>query len=196
MPEDSKKYLRDLELYGGKANVLLDELRRGFMGLWHGKSLAFTVACISIFISFGIFYTANHLPSHLKSDVPSANNALRHKGDYARAMADYTKAIELDPKDAEPYNNLAWFLAVNPESKYRDGVKAIELAKKAVELKDTAGCIDTLAAAYAEAGRFQDAIRTEEGAIAKLKEEGNTKDIPEYEKHLSSYKAGNPWREK
>jgi hypothetical protein len=74
MPEDSKKYLRDLQLYGGKANVLMDEFRRWFVGLWHGKSLAFTVACISIFVSFGVFYTANHLPSSLKSDVPSENN--------------------------------------------------------------------------------------------------------------------------
>jgi hypothetical protein len=74
MPEDSKKYLRDLELYGGKANVVMDELRRGFMGLWHGKSLAFTVAFITIFISFGVFYVANYLPSRLNSDVPSENN--------------------------------------------------------------------------------------------------------------------------
>jgi hypothetical protein len=74
MPEDSKKYLRDLQLYGGKANVLMDEFRRWFVGLWHGKSLAFTVACISIFVSFGVLYTANHLPSSLKSDVPSENN--------------------------------------------------------------------------------------------------------------------------
>lgn len=74
MPEDSRKYLRGLELYGGKANVLMDELRRGFVGLWHGKSLAFTVGCISIFVSFGVFYAANHLPSSLKSDVPGENN--------------------------------------------------------------------------------------------------------------------------
>jgi hypothetical protein len=74
MPEDSKKYLRDLQLYGGKANVLMDELRRWFVGLWHGKSLAFTIACISIFVSFGVFYAANHLPPSLKSDVASENN--------------------------------------------------------------------------------------------------------------------------
>jgi hypothetical protein len=73
-PEDSKKYLRDLELYGGKANVLMDEFRRWFIGLWHGGSLAFTVACITIFISLGVFYTANHLPSFLKSDIRSENN--------------------------------------------------------------------------------------------------------------------------
>jgi len=75
MPEDSKQYLRGLELYGGKANVLMDQLRRGFIGLWHGKSLAFTVACITIFISFGIFYAANYLlPSRLESDDPNDSN--------------------------------------------------------------------------------------------------------------------------
>ena len=72
MPEDSKQYLRGLELYGGKANVLMDQLRRGFIGLWHGKSLAFTVACITVLISFGVFYAANYLlPSRLESDDPS-----------------------------------------------------------------------------------------------------------------------------
>jgi hypothetical protein len=74
IPEDSKKYLRDLEYYGGKGNVLADEFRRGFVGLWHVKSLAFTVGCIAILIFFGVFYAANHLPSRLKSDVPEESN--------------------------------------------------------------------------------------------------------------------------
>ena len=70
-PEDSKMYRHDLELYGGKAAILTDEFSRWFVGLWHGQSLAFAVAGISIFISFGIFYAAHHLPSGLKSDVHS-----------------------------------------------------------------------------------------------------------------------------
>ena len=73
-PEDSKMYLRNLQLHGGKASVLADELRRWFVGLWHGKSLAFTVAFITIFISFVIFYFANHLPSSFESDINSDNN--------------------------------------------------------------------------------------------------------------------------
>jgi hypothetical protein len=77
MPENSKMYKHDLELYGGKAAVLADEFRRWFVGLWHGKSLAFTVAFISIFISFVIFFAANHLPPRLKSDVRSENNRER-----------------------------------------------------------------------------------------------------------------------
>lgn len=62
MPEDSKKYLRDMELYGGKANVLTDELRRWLAGLWHGKSLAYTIACISALIALGVFSAAARLP--------------------------------------------------------------------------------------------------------------------------------------
>ena len=67
--ENSKKYMHDLELYGGKAAVLADEFMRWFAGLWHGTSLAFTVACISIVISLGVFLAAAHLPFPLKSEV-------------------------------------------------------------------------------------------------------------------------------
>jgi hypothetical protein len=75
MPEDSKQYLRGLELYGGKANVLMDQLRRGFIGLWHGRTLAFTIAFITFFISFALFYTANYLlPSRLESHDPGEKN--------------------------------------------------------------------------------------------------------------------------
>lgn len=74
MPQDSKKHLRDLELYGGKANVLMTEFRLWFVGLWQGKSLAFMVACFAIFLSFGVFYAANRLPYRLKPDVSNKNN--------------------------------------------------------------------------------------------------------------------------
>ncbi len=58
MPEDSKKYLHDMEMYGGKANVLADELRRWFDGLWHGKSFAYTIACISVLLALGVLSAA------------------------------------------------------------------------------------------------------------------------------------------
>jgi hypothetical protein len=74
MPEDSKQYLRDLELYGGKANVLMDKFNRWFLGLWHGKSLAVIIGCTSIIISFGFYYAANHLNQHLDSDVHNEDN--------------------------------------------------------------------------------------------------------------------------
>jgi tetratricopeptide (TPR) repeat protein len=120
---------------------------------------------------------------------------------YGRGLAwvkkgNYIKAIEINPKQAFAYNGLAWLMATYPEGRYRDGKRAVELAEKAVALKDEANFLDTLAAAYAEAGRFQEAIKTQERAITKRKQEGGKKDLPHYEEHLSSYKAGEPWREK
>ena len=73
-PEDSRVYRRDLELYGGKAAMVVDDFSRWFVGLWHRKSLAFTVAGISIFISFIFFFAATRLPSRLKPDVHSEKN--------------------------------------------------------------------------------------------------------------------------
>jgi hypothetical protein len=58
----SKMYARDLELIGGKANVLADELFRWLGGLWHGKALAYTIAVISIAASVLLFLAARKLP--------------------------------------------------------------------------------------------------------------------------------------
>jgi len=125
-------------------------------------------------------------------------DAWREKGYYDKAIASYTKAIEIDPnpKYAAAYDSLAWLMATCPIDKYRDGRRAVDLAEKALKSRETAARLDILAAAYAEVGRFQEAINTQERAIAKLKKDGNTKAIAEWEKHLASYKAGKPWREK
>jgi tetratricopeptide (TPR) repeat protein len=86
-------------------------------------------------------------------------NAFRSKKDYARAQADYLEAVRLNPRDPNPYNGLAWIWATCPVSEMRDGKKAVEYAKKACELMDyhRADDLGTLAAAYAEAGQFEEA---------------------------------------
>ena len=66
-PQDTKKYLRDMEQLGGKVNVLTDGFRRWLAGMWYGKALAYIVACLTLVLSFGIYYAANHLPSRPKS---------------------------------------------------------------------------------------------------------------------------------
>ena len=68
--ENSKRYIHDLQLYGGNAAVLADGFMRWFAGLWHGTSLAFTVACLSAIMSFVVFVVANNVPSRLTSDAP------------------------------------------------------------------------------------------------------------------------------
>ena len=74
MPEDSKIYRHNLEVYGGKLNVMMDDFRRWFVGLWQGKSLAVIIGCTTIIISLGFFYAANYLTSDFKSDVYHENN--------------------------------------------------------------------------------------------------------------------------
>jgi len=78
--EHSKKYRHDLELIGGKANVLADDLCRWFEGLWHGRSLAFIVACITILMSCGFFFVAYHLPFDSKPDTRDENDRASTNG--------------------------------------------------------------------------------------------------------------------
>lgn len=60
--ENSKMYRHDLELYGGKVNVLASDIMRWFDSLWHGRALALTVVCISLVVAGGIYFVARHLP--------------------------------------------------------------------------------------------------------------------------------------
>ena len=78
-----------------------------------------------------------------------------------------------------------------------NGRRAVELAEKTVSMKETQYAVGTLAAAYAEVGRFQDAVRTQEKAIRMLRgREAAEKEVKDFEKPLASYRAGKPWREK
>ena len=57
-PGDSRAYMHDMELYGGKTNVLVYEFRQWFAGLWRGRSLAYTTASIALLVSLGLFAAA------------------------------------------------------------------------------------------------------------------------------------------
>lgn len=72
--ENSKKYLRELEVYGGKANVLATAFRHWFDGLWHGRSLAFTVAVISLFLALAYRFVATPLPPDVDGDAAREGN--------------------------------------------------------------------------------------------------------------------------
>ena len=120
----------------------------------------------------------------------------RHKKkEYDKALKDYDKAIGLDPKDAEAFVNRAWLCATCPEEKYRNGKKAVESARRACELtgwKD-ASYIDALAAAHAEAGNFDEAVKWQKKALefSGLDDEVAT----EYRKRLKLYEGRKPYRQ-
>jgi tetratricopeptide (TPR) repeat protein len=123
--------------------------------------------------------------------------AYKEKGQYNKAIADYTKTIEIKPNYTMAYKRLAWILATCADAKHRDGKQAVELAKKAAELAQEAYILDTLAAAYAESGKFEDAIITQEIAIDLARKEGKPRNIiDECIERLNSYKVHKPWREK
>lgn len=61
-PNQSKRYVRDLERFGGKASVLFDEFDRWFAGLWRGKTLGITVGCLAAMVSVMLFAFAASLP--------------------------------------------------------------------------------------------------------------------------------------
>jgi hypothetical protein len=73
--ENSKKYEHDLQLFGGQPAVIADKFMRWFAGLWHGESLAFTVACITVILSLGVFLYGRAartwtLPGQVKENKP------------------------------------------------------------------------------------------------------------------------------
>jgi len=94
-------------------------------------------------------------------------NALAAKGEIEEALSNYQQALRLDPNYVEPMDQMARILCTHPDQKLRDVKKAIELAERAAvltEYKD-AKVLDTLAAAYAAAGRFEQAIETTQKAL-------------------------------
>jgi Zn-dependent membrane protease YugP/Flp pilus assembly protein TadD len=114
-------------------------------------------------------------------------------GNYARALADLQAAIHLSPKLPNGYKNLAWLQATCPDAAFRDGAEAIANAIRAIKL---AGAVDgqwrdVLAAAHAEAGRFDLAVRYQEQALAQC----NTLTRAEQQGRLDDYLAGRPCRE-
>jgi Flp pilus assembly protein TadD len=123
--------------------------------------------------------------------------ALDLKDQAEQAIIYYRECIRLRPDQEEACNNLAWLLATHPDSKFRDGAEAVRLAEHVCEVTayQKAPLIGTLAATYAEAGRFQDAIATAEKAIAVARGAGESPVAERNEQLLQLYRAEKPYRE-
>ncbi|HIG40539.1 MAG: tetratricopeptide repeat protein [bacterium] len=100
----------------------------------------------------------------------------------------YEKAA--DQGIVEAKNRLSWILSGCPTDNVCDGLKALQLAKEALEVQPSPGYQDSLAAAYARLGRFDLAINTMEQMIEKLPQDAPYK--TSYQRRLSSYRLGIP----
>lgn len=134
-------------------------------------------------------------PRHVAT-LSNRGTAWTQKRNYARALADYEAAQRLEPGNPVRDNAVAWLLATVPDAGLRDGARALALAENAVNrAPELANHVDTLAAAYAEVGRYTAAAGTQQRAIdlqRAANADGPT--LASFTRRLALYKAGKPYR--
>ncbi len=122
---------------------------------------------------------------------------LGQSGRTREAVAQYREALRLNPNLAGALNNLAWMLATSSKAEFRDGTQAVQLAERACELTHYGEplFLGTLAAAYAEAGRFPEAVTTAEKAEQLATSAGLTAVAAKNRQRLEFYRAAKPYHE-
>ena len=119
--------------------------------------------------------------------------------DFMKAKFYYERAFEINSNNLMLMNKLAWLLATCPDDTVRDGVRAVELAQKACNITSykEPGLLNTLAAAYAEADKYTEAVETANKALNLAKYQNNEPVyIEQIQLHLEQYKQGKPFRNK
>lgn len=153
---------------------------------------------------------ASGAESHLRRAIAlDAHNAAAHtnlagvllaRGDVAAAVREYRLALAAAPAQLEALTELAWTLATSPTPTLRDPADAVRLAERAraVTRGDDVRVLDALAAAYAASGRYGDAVRTLDDALARLSTAAgvganDTRRL--LEQRLAIYRAGGTYRD-
>ena len=139
----------------------------------------------------------------LKSDanIPQAHYQLAAlfsvKQDMPSTISHLQEALRLDPNFVLALNNLGWIRATQADPKMRDGSEATRLALKAVNLTggNNPSILDTLAAAYAESGQFQQAVGTAQSAIQIASAAGQTNLVSDIGSRLKLYQSQQAYRE-
>jgi tetratricopeptide (TPR) repeat protein len=122
---------------------------------------------------------------------------LQSRGEFAAAITQFQKILELDPRHVAAQNNLAWLLATCPEASLRDGKRAVGLARQAEELSGgkSPEILDTLAVAYAEAGDFDNAIAAAKRMLTMAAARNDTLLAEAVTNRLRLYEAHIPYHE-
>jgi tetratricopeptide (TPR) repeat protein len=117
---------------------------------------------------------------------------LLRKGHVREAIAHYRSALESQPDNPAVLTDLAWVLATSPETSVRDGAQAMELADRANRLTDGQNpmILRTLAAAYAEGGRFAQAVTTAQQALKLAISENQTELATALRSEINLYQSG------
>jgi tetratricopeptide (TPR) repeat protein len=115
----------------------------------------------------------------------------------AKALAGQRESLRSRPHDVALLNEIAWMLATNPNASIRNGAEALELALRAAQLSNgrEPAVLGTLAAAYAEAGRFAEAVQTAEKALELATQQNQQQMVQSIRIKIPLYRAGTPFRE-
>ncbi len=123
--------------------------------------------------------------------------ALIQQGKLREAISQWQDALAMDPENGNAASNLAWVFATCPDDSFRDGTHAVELAEKALHI--SGGKIPmiykVLAAAYAESGRFADAIETAQRGADLATNQGNPALATELQSNIALYQSGRALRD-
>jgi tetratricopeptide (TPR) repeat protein len=108
------------------------------------------------------------------------------------------EASRLRPNWVDPLNAQAWVLATSDDDKVRNGAKALELARQAVDLtsRQQPAVLNTLAAAYGEIGQFTNAVAAANEAMTMAQQRNQADLVVKIQQALTSYQSGHPYREK
>jgi Flp pilus assembly protein TadD len=132
-------------------------------------------------------------------DADAHNNlglALLRKGDESEAVAQFQESLAIDPGHVNAAPNLAWILATSSNPSTRDGPKAVGLAGEVAQRlgHPNAFVLRTLAAAYAESGRFTEAINAAEQGFQLATAQGNSPLAEDLRHNIDNYRMGLPLR--
>ena len=122
---------------------------------------------------------------------------LIQQGQAREAVEEWQKVLAIQPDNGNAMSNLAWVFATSPDDSLRDGAKAVQLAEQAMRI--SGGRIPiifrTLAAAYAENGRFSEAIQTAQRGIELANSRGNSGLATELQSNIVLYQERQPLRD-
>ena len=143
------------------------------------------------------YYKAIQIKPNFFEALDNLGIALAAKGRFDEAIENFRKAIQINPNYSDALNNLAWVLAASPDDELRNGAEAVRLAERACELTHYGEplFIGTLAVAYAECGRYPEAVATAEKAEQLATAAGLKKLAEENRQLLEFYRAGKPYHE-
>ena len=122
---------------------------------------------------------------------------LVQQGRVAEGVEEWQKVLAIEPDNGNAMSNLAWVFATSPDQSLRDGPKAVQLAEDAARISGGRMPIlfRTLAAAYAESGRFPEAVQAAQQGMQLANSQGNSGLATELQGNITLYQQQQPLRD-